>query len=231
MLNKQYEEGGEKKRPTHRALYIAWTDQWLTLTCSMPARQGTRERKTAGLNLLQQAGVEIVFGNRWIPTDLCPFTLDTLTMEPLVLIRWGTQWWVRWYTDLERWKQRDRVSCTCLEWTRHRMAIWANEFCFVPWLWFPVLFMTVRPAMWTSSALFMPLLEFYINVLCVCSTIWQNQFTKLSNMRFYRLNSALNGKPQLYPKWGTAILYSHKWRQFLFINFCDSKDNLDDTVC
>lgn len=25
------------------------------------------------------------------PTDLCPFTLDTLTMEPLVLIRCGTQ--------------------------------------------------------------------------------------------------------------------------------------------
>ena len=40
---------------------------------------------------------------RWslIPTDLCPLTLDTLTMEPLVLIRWGTQSWVRWYTDLE----------------------------------------------------------------------------------------------------------------------------------
>lgn len=35
-----------------------------------------------------------------IRTDLCPLTLDTLTMEPLVLIRWGTQSWVRWYTDL-----------------------------------------------------------------------------------------------------------------------------------
>lgn len=161
----------------------------------MPARQGTRERKTAGLNLLQHAGVENVFGNCWIPTDLCPFTLDTLTMEPLVLIRWGTQRWVRWYTDLERWKQRDRINCTCLEWTPHGMSIWANKLCFVLRLWFALLFTTARPAMWTSSALFMSLLEFYINVLCVCSTIWQNQFTKLSHTRFYTLNSALYWKP------------------------------------
>lgn len=56
--------------------------------------------------------------------------------------------------------------------------------------WFPVLFTRVWPEMWTSSALFMSLLEFYINVLCVCSTIWQNQFTKLSHMKFYRLVSA-----------------------------------------
>lgn len=56
MLNKQYDEGGGgMKRFTHRALYIVWTDRWPTLTCSMPARQGTRQRKTAGLDLLQHA--------------------------------------------------------------------------------------------------------------------------------------------------------------------------------
>jgi len=33
-------------------------------------------------------------------TDLFPVMLDTLTMHPLVLMRWGTHSWVMWYTDL-----------------------------------------------------------------------------------------------------------------------------------
>lgn len=37
-----------------------------------------------------------------LPTDLCPLTLDTLTMEPRVWTRWGTHSWVRWNTDLRR---------------------------------------------------------------------------------------------------------------------------------
>lgn len=40
-------------------------------------------------------------------TDRCPFTLDTFTIEPLVLIRCGTQRWVRWYTDLKEKKMFD----------------------------------------------------------------------------------------------------------------------------
>lgn len=35
-------------------------------------------------------------------TDLCPVMLDTLTMHPLVLMRWGTHSWVMWYTDLRQ---------------------------------------------------------------------------------------------------------------------------------
>lgn len=50
MLNKQYE--GRRGRLTHRALCIVWTDQWPTLTCSMPARQGTRERKNGGTQFI-----------------------------------------------------------------------------------------------------------------------------------------------------------------------------------
>lgn len=103
------------------------------------ARELGREKRQ-DLIYYSTRGVESVFGNCWIPTDLCPFTLDTLTMEPLVLIRWGTQRCVRWYTHLERWKQRDRINCTCLEWTWHGVSIWADEFCFVLRLWFPPLF-------------------------------------------------------------------------------------------
>lgn len=144
--------------------------------------------------------------------------------------------WTRWQWSLWSWSggaRRDESGGT-RTWRDGNRGIvsiapaWNEldtEFCFVLWLWFPVLFTTVQPAMWTSSALFMSLLEFYINVLCVYSTIWQNQFTKLSHMRFYRVNSALNGKPSRCPKWSTAVLYSHKWQQFFFINFCDSKDN------
>lgn len=95
-----------KKSLTHQALYSSWTDQWLTWTCNRPAHQGTMKRTcfTILINIKTWYAAGLVLkhlASCLIPTDLCPLILDTLTMEPLVSIRWGTQSWVRWYTDLE----------------------------------------------------------------------------------------------------------------------------------
>lgn len=87
---------------THQVQYSVWIDQLQTWTCNRPAHQGTNQRKIT-CSITKILYIKDAVGNFSciILTDLCPLTLDTLTIEPLVLIRWGTQSWVRWYIDLQ----------------------------------------------------------------------------------------------------------------------------------
>lgn len=96
-----------EKQLAHRGLCNVWTDRWQTWTCSKPAHRGTTGRKTRRKSSTTphtfKENSKKPAARSLIPTDLCPFTLDTLTTEPLVLIRCGTQSWVRWKTDLQQW--------------------------------------------------------------------------------------------------------------------------------
>lgn len=149
----------------------------------MPARQGTRQRKTAGLDLLQHArGRKCVWKllntHRSLSVhaghvDDGAFGLDQVGHAEMCQV-------VHAPGAVET---KGSYQLHLLGMTRSvnlGQRVLCCDFGFLRF------FTTVRAAMWTSPALFMSLLEFYINVLCVCSTIRQNQFTKLSRTRFYR---------------------------------------------
>lgn len=132
MPNMQQEE---EKQLAHRGLYNVWTDRWQTWTCSKPAHRGTTGRKTRRKGSTTphtfKEKSKKPAGRCLIPTDLCPFTLDTLTTEPLVLIRCGTQSWVRWKTDLQRWtKGTSFRSCQTLAMYQRTVQLsWEEQPC------------------------------------------------------------------------------------------------------